>query len=54
MKYKLIKGKDIKNHGKMIDGELHLDEGIYTKYVPKPPEEILKIQTNSQSNEREN
>ena len=32
--YKQVKSKDLKKYGKRINGELHLKEGVYTKFPP--------------------
>lgn len=39
MKVKIIQSKHRRNHGKLINGELHLKEGIC--YTPNPLKDIL-------------
>ena len=33
--YRKISSKDLKNEGRIIDGERHIPEGIYTTYDPQ-------------------
>jgi hypothetical protein len=51
MKIKIIQPQHRKNHGKLINGELHLKEGIC--YTPNPLKEIqidsLFIQTKNKT-----
>lgn len=43
MNYKKVNPKNLKKHGKMINGELHLDEGIYCINTPAIDIELCNI-----------